>query len=49
MINVITNAEINVVEKQKQLVAESLSPDSAFIDHTTTIRGISVNFKTTLI
>ena len=49
MINIITNAELDVVDKQKQLVAEALGPDSAFIDHTTTIRGISVNFKTTLI
>ena len=40
MINAITNAELDVVHKQKQLVAEALSPDSAFIDHTTTIRGI---------
>ena len=48
MINIITNAELDVVEKQKQLVAEALGPDSAFIDHTTTIRVISVNFKTTL-
>ena len=47
MINIITNAELDVVEKQKALVAEALSPDSAFIDHTTTIIGISVNFKTT--
>ena len=49
MINIITNAELDVVEKQKALVAEALSPDSALIDHTTTIIGISVNFKTTLI
>ena len=48
MINIITNAELDVVEKQKALVAEALGPDSAYIDHTTTIRGISVNFKTTL-
>ena len=48
MINAITNAEQDVVEKQKQLVAESLSPASAFMDYTTTIRGISVNFKTIL-
>ena len=48
MINIITNAELDVISKQKALVAEALSPDSAFIDHTTTIRGISVNFNTTL-
>lgn len=49
MINIITNAELDVVEKQKALVAEALGPDSAYIDNTTTIRGMSVNFKTTLI
>ena len=38
MINIITNAELDVVEKQKQLVAEALGPDSAFIDYTTTTR-----------
>ena len=48
MINIITNAELDVVEKQKALVAEALGPDSAFIDHTATTREISVNFKTTL-
>ena len=48
MINIITNAELDVVEKQKQLVAEALGPDSAFIDYTTTTRWISVNFNTTL-
>ena len=31
MINIITNAELDVVEKQKQLVAEALGPDSAYI------------------
>ena len=46
MINIITNAELDVVEKQKALVAEALGPDSSFIDHTTIIRAISVNFKT---
>ena len=48
MINAITNAELDVVDKQKQLIADVLGPDSAFIYHTTTIIGISVNFKTTL-
>ena len=48
MINAITNAELDVVDKQKQLIADALGPDSAFIYHTTTIIGISVNFKTTL-
>ena len=47
MINAIMNTELDVVEKQKQLIAEALSPDSVFIDYT--IIGISVNFKTTLI
>lgn len=31
MINIITNAELDVVEKQKQLVAEALSPDGVYI------------------
>lgn len=31
MINIITNAEIDVVSKQKALVAEALGPDSAYI------------------
>ena len=31
MINIITNAELDVVEKQKALVAEALGPDSAYI------------------
>ena len=48
MVNIITNSAIDVVEKQRLLVEEALGPDSAFIDHTTTIRVISVNFKTTL-
>ena len=48
MINIITNAELDVVEKQKALIAEALGPDSAYIYHTTTIIWISVNFKTTL-
>ena len=30
MINIITNAELDVVDKQKQLVAEALGPDSAY-------------------
>ena len=45
MINAITNAELDVVDKQKQSVDDALSPDSAFIDNTTTTREISVNFK----
>ena len=48
MINAITNVELVVVDKQKQSVADALSPDSAFTDHTTTTREISVNFNTTL-
>ncbi len=48
MINIITNAELDVVDKQKALVAEASNPDSAFVDNTTTTRWISVNFKTTL-
>ena len=38
MINIITNAEIDVISKQRALVAEALGSDSAFIDHTTTTR-----------
>lgn len=49
MINIITNAEIYVISKQRALIDEALSQDSAFIDNTTTTREISVNFKTTLI
>ena len=48
MINIITNAELDVVEKQKALVAEALGPDIAYIYNTTTTIEISVNFNTTL-
>lgn len=38
MINIITNAELDVISKQRALVEEAIGPDSSFIDHTTITR-----------